>query len=89
MAARPIVTLYTQMLCAYCHRARKLLGERGIEYEETDVTGNAAAREAMARRAGGARTVPQVFVGDVHVGGSDDLARAAESGELDRLLAGG
>lgn len=89
MAARPPVTLYTQMLCAYCHRARKLLEERGIGYEEIDVTGDPGAREAMARRAGGARTVPQVFVGGTHVGGSDDLARAAGSGELDRLLASG
>lgn len=89
MPERPPVTLYTQMLCAYCHRARKILDGRGVAYEEIDVTGDPRAREAMTRRAGGARTTPQVFVGEFHVGGSDDLARAAESGALDRLLAGG
>ncbi len=78
--------MYTQALCGFCDRARRLLAERGIRYREIDVTGNPELRAEMRAAAGGARTVPQVFVHGVHVGGSDELAAAAASGELDRLL---
>ncbi len=86
MAARPEVMVYTQMLCGFCHRAKRLLDQRGVRYREIDVTGKPELRREMLAAAGGARTVPQIFVNGVHVGGFDDLAAAAASGELDRLL---
>ncbi len=86
MVVQPDVTIYTGMLCPYCHRAKKLLEEQGIAFHEIDTTGKSDARKEMIRRSGGANTVPQVFVGDIHVGGSDKLAQAANSGELNRLL---
>ncbi len=88
MTTTPDVIIYTQMLCGYCYRAKKLLTERGIAFREIDVTADPAQRAEMASAAG-ARTVPQIFVNGTHVGGSDDLAAAASSGELDRLLADG
>ena len=81
----PQVTVYTSGWCGYCMRAKALLDGRGISYTEIDVDGNRAKREEMIARSG-RRTVPQVFVGEHHVGGSDDLAAAARNGELDRLL---
>lgn len=82
------VTIYTSALCGYCHRAKSLLKRKGVAFTEHDVTFSSAARREMAERAGGSRTVPQIFIGDAHVGGSDDLARLDASGELDALLAG-
>ncbi|MBS1199940.1 MAG: glutaredoxin [Proteobacteria bacterium] len=81
----PPVTIYSSAWCGYCMRAKALLDSRGIAYKEIDVDGNRALREEMIARSG-RRTVPQVFIGEHHVGGSDDLAAAARSGELDRLL---
>jgi glutaredoxin 3 len=81
----PEVTIYTSAWCGYCMRAKALLDGKGIAYREIDVDGNRALREEMIARSG-RRTVPQVFIGEHHVGGSDDLAAAARSGELDRLL---
>jgi glutaredoxin 3 len=83
--AAPIVTMYSSAWCGYCVRAKALLDSRGIAYREIDVDGNWALRQEMVARSG-RRTVPQIFIGEHHVGGSDDLARAARSGELDRLL---
>jgi glutaredoxin 3 len=84
MHAAP-VTIYTSAWCGYCRRAKALLDGKGIAYREIDVDGNRALREEMIARSG-RRTVPQVFIGEHHVGGSDDLAAAARTGELDRLL---
>lgn len=81
----PAVTIYTSAWCGYCMRAKALLDSKGITYREVDVDGNRALREEMIARSG-RRTVPQVFIGERHVGGSDDLAAAARTGELDRLL---
>ena len=81
----PAVTIYTSAWCGYCIRAKALLDSRGIAYREIDVDGNRALREEMIARSG-RRTVPQVFVGGQHIGGSEELAAAAQSGELDRLL---
>jgi glutaredoxin 3 len=78
----PEVTIYTSAWCGYCMRAKALLDGKGIAYREIDVDGNRALREEMIARSGR----PQVFIGERHVGGSDDLAAAARSGELDRLL---
>ncbi len=86
MGAAPDVVVYTQMLCGFCYRAKRLLGDRGIAFREIDVTGNPELRAEMMTAAGGARTVPQIFINGFHVGGSDELAAAAASGELDRLL---
>lgn len=81
----PAVTVYTSAWCGYCMRAKALLDSKGIAYTEIDVDGSRAKREEMIARSG-RRTVPQIFVGGHHIGGSDDLAAAAKSGELDRLL---
>ena len=79
------VSIYTSAWCGYCMRAKALLDDKGIPYEEIDVDGNRARREEMMARSG-RRTVPQIFIGGHHLGGSEELAAAAESGELDRLL---
>lgn len=82
------VTIYTTALCGYCHRAKSLLASKGVAFTEHDVTFSSAKRQEMMQRAGGRITVPQIFIGDVHVGGSDDLAQLEASGKLDALLAG-
>jgi glutaredoxin 3 len=83
----PRVEIYTKAFCPYCSRAIALLGRKGIAYDEHDITMGGPKRAEMIARADGGTTVPQVFVGGTHVGGSDDLAEAERSGELDRLLA--
>lgn len=80
------VKVYTTFTCPYCHRAKALLEKKGVAFEEIDVTMDPGLREEMVRKAGGRRTVPQVFVGDRHVGGSDELVRLERTGELDALL---
>lgn len=84
---RPI-TIYTTMFCPYCHSAKRLLTKKGAEFTEIDVTMKPGIREEMIRRAGGERTVPQIFIGEHHVGGSDELHALDAKGELDALLAG-
>lgn len=79
------VTIYTSAWCGYCARAKALLDRKGIAYREIDVDGDAAHRREMIARSG-RRTVPQVFIGTLHIGGSDELASLDRSGELDRLL---
>ena len=86
MGTAPDVVVYTQMLCGFCYQAKRLLDDRGVVYREIDVTGNPSLRAEMASVAGGAGTVPQIFIDGIHIGGSDDLAAAAASGKLDRLL---
>ena len=81
------VEIYTTPTCPYCHAAERLLQKKGIAYTETDVSRDPDLREAMVQRAGGRRTVPQIFVGGVHVGGSDDLHALEHAGKLDPLLA--
>ena len=82
----PKVEIYTQWGCGYCHRAKALLDSKGIAYEEIDVTMGGPKRAEMAQRAPGARTVPQIFIGDQVIGGSDDLAALERAGKLDGLL---
>ncbi|RMF98470.1 MAG: glutaredoxin 3 [Gammaproteobacteria bacterium] len=79
------VVMYTQAFCGYCMAARRLLKRKGIDFEEIDVTMDADRRREMMERSG-RRTVPQIFVGDTHVGGYDDLAALDAAGELDALL---
>ena len=81
------VTIYTTKLCPYCFAAKRLLKQKGIAYEEIDVTFDPGARQAMTDRAEGRHTVPQIFVGDHHVGGCDDLFALDDKGELDGLVA--
>lgn len=84
----PHIDIYTKFGCGYCARAKRLLDEKGVEYQEHDITMGGEARQDMMRRAPNARTVPQIFIGDTHVGGSDDLAALERAGRLDDLLAG-
>jgi glutaredoxin 3 len=84
----PQVTIYTTELCGYCRMAKRLLQAKGVAYDEIDVGRNPARREEMIDRAGGRYTVPQIFIGDTHVGGSDDLHALDRAGRLDPLLAG-
>jgi len=79
------VTIYTTPICPYCVRAKDLLKKKGAAFEEVDVFMDMDARVEMEKRSG-RRTVPQIFVGDVHVGGSDDLAALEQCGRLDPLL---
>ncbi len=81
------VEIYTKAFCPYCSRAMRLLAAKGAEVEEIDITMGGPRRAEMLARADGRTTVPQIFVGDRHVGGSDDLADLDRAGELDALLA--
>lgn len=82
------VTVYSSLFCPYCHSAKALLKKKGISFEEIDVMANPSRKPEMIERAGGRKTVPQIFIGDVHVGGSDDLHRLESQGKLDPLLGG-
>ena len=81
------VEIYTTPTCPYCHAAKALLADKGAAYTEISVV-DPVLREAMTARSHGRRTVPQIFVGDVHVGGYDDMAALDRQGGLDPLLAG-
>jgi glutaredoxin 3 len=81
------VEIYTTPICPYCFRAKRLLDAKGVTYREIDVMGDNEKRGEMMRRSG-RRTVPQIFIGDTHVGGSDDLYALEQAGRLDALLAG-
>ena len=81
----PAVVMYTTGWCPYCSRARKLLESKGVAFEEFDVESQPEKRAEMQARSG-RRTVPQIFIGDHHVGGSDDLHALEEAGKLDALL---
>ena len=81
------ITIYTTASCPYCIRAKALLKHKGAAYDEIDVGRDHALRQEMTARARGRRTVPQIFVGDTHVGGCDDLYALDQQGRLDPLLA--
>jgi glutaredoxin 3 len=82
----PPVTIYTKSWCPYCSAAKDLLKEKRVNFTEIQVK-NAEEQAAMAKKAKGRSTVPQIFIGDRHVGGCDDLYALDDKGELDRLLA--
>ncbi len=82
------VTVYSAKLCPYCTAAKQLLENKGVGFEEIDVTFNPSGRRAMSERAGGATSVPQIFIGDHHVGGCDQLFQLDKDGGLDPLLTG-
>ena len=84
---QPAVTLYTSDWCPYCRRARDLLAQKKVDFSEINVEDDLKFREELIARSN-RRTVPQIFIGDTHVGGCDELFELAQSGELDRLLQG-
>ena len=82
------VTIYTRMMCGYCAAAKRLLDRKGVAYTEHDASFSPELRQEMIGRAGGRSTFPQVFIGDLHVGGSDELHALDREGRLDAMLAG-
>jgi glutaredoxin 3 len=82
------VVIYTKSTCSYCHAAKALLRKKNAPFQEISVDGDRAAQEAMAVKANGRWTVPQIFIGDAHVGGCDDIHALEAAGKLDPLLAG-
>jgi glutaredoxin 3 len=80
------VEIYTKTFCPYCARAKKLLGDKNVSFEEYEISMGGEKRQEMIQRAGGRTTVPQIFIGGQHVGGSDDLAALERDGKLDALL---
>ncbi|MEP3420757.1 MAG: glutaredoxin 3 [Erythrobacter sp.] len=84
----PTIDIYTKFTCPFCVRAKRLLSQKGVEFNEFDISMGGPKRDEMVARAPQARTVPQIFIGDTHVGGSDELAALEASGQLDALLAG-
>jgi len=84
----PKIVIYTTPFCPYCLRAKRLLAQKGATFEEIDVSGDWEARAKLVQKAGGLTTVPQIWIGDAHVGGSDELHALERAGKLDALLAG-
>ena len=82
------VEIYTKIFCGYCVRAKRLLEAKGVDFEEYDITLGGPKRSEMLQRANGRTTVPQIFIDDRHVGGSDDLHELERNGKLDPLLNG-
>jgi glutaredoxin 3 len=83
----PKIDIYTTNLCGYCAAAKDLLRKKGAAFNEIDVSYDPAERERMSQRAGGRRSVPQIFIGSTHVGGCDDIHALDAKGGLDSLLA--
>jgi glutaredoxin 3 len=81
------VEIYTSPLCGFCHSAKRLLTSKGVEFSEVDIAVQPERRAEMMQRANGGRTVPQIFIGDEHVGGCDDLFALEHAGKLDGVLA--
>jgi len=82
----PKVEIYTKAFCGFCARAKRLLDAKGVDYAEYDITMGGPDNAEMLRRNPAARTVPQIFIGDKLVGGSDDLAALEAVGKLDAML---
>ncbi|MGJ8615752.1 MAG: glutaredoxin 3 [Sulfitobacter sp.] len=81
------VEIYTSPLCGFCHAAKRLLNQKGVSFSEVNVLAQPERKAEMVQRANGGRTVPQIFIGDTHVGGSDELHELERAGKLDALLA--
>lgn len=84
----PTIDIYSKFGCPFCVRAKHLLDKKGAKYNEFDITMGGKKRDEMIKRAPQARTVPQIFIGETHVGGSDELAALEAAGKLDALLEG-
>ncbi len=82
------IEIYTSPLCGFCHAAKRLLTAKGASFTEIDLSRQPDRRAEMVRRAEGGRTVPQIFIGDIHVGGCDELHALDRAGKLDPLLKG-
>lgn len=82
------VEIYTTQLCGYCHAAKRLLSSKGVNFNEVDVSVDPQRRAQMMQRSNGGRTVPQIFINDTHVGGSDELHALEHAGKLDAMLNG-
>jgi glutaredoxin 3 len=83
----PKIDIYTRPMCGFCSSAKRLLDSKGVEYNETNIWSVEGARDEMLVRSNGGQTVPQIFIGDVHVGGCDDLFALERAGKLDPMLA--
>jgi glutaredoxin 3 len=83
----PLVEIYTKTFCPYCWRAKMLLESKGVAFQEISVDFGGAEKEKMVQRARGRTTVPQIFIGEFHVGGCDDLIALERDGKLDGLIA--
>lgn len=81
------IEIYTSPLCGFCHAAKRLLKEKGAKFSEVNVLAQPGRKAEMIKRANGGRTVPQIFIGDTHVGGCDELYALERAGKLDSLLA--
>ena len=81
------IEIYTSPLCGFCHAAKRLLTQKGASFSEIDVFADPSRKPEMIQRSNGGRTVPQIFIGDTHVGGCDDLYALERAGKLDPLLA--
>ena len=86
--AQPRIDIYSKFHCPFCVRAKALLDEKGVGFNEFDITMGGPKREEMLERAPGASTVPQIFIGDTHIGGCDELMALEASGKLDLMLEG-
>ena len=84
----PQIEIYTSPLCGFCHMAKRLLKKKGAAFTEIDIWSEPGRKPEMIDRAGGRRTVPQIFIGDIHVGGCDELHALERAGKLDAMLAG-
>ena len=82
------VKIYTTTYCGFCDQAKSLMRRRGIDFEEIDVTGNDELRVKLVEMSGGLRTVPQIFIGDTHVGGFDRLSELDKAGKLMPMVEG-
>ena len=82
----PVVEIYTKTFCNYCWRAKMLLESKGVEFKEISVDFGGAEKQQMVQRARGRTTVPQIFIGETHVGGCDDLMALERDGKLDPLI---
>ena len=82
------IEIYTTRYCPYCIAAKRLLSQKGVDFTEIDVSTDAKGRSRMVARANGRMTVPQIFIGPIHVGGYDDLYALDQAGQLDVLLGG-
>lgn len=82
-----MIEIYTSPLCGFCHSAKRLLNQKGVSFSEINVALSPQRKAEMIDRAGGRRTVPQIFIGETHIGGCDDLFDLETKGKLDALLA--
>lgn len=80
------VDIYSSPLCGFCHAAKRLLKQKGVNFSEINVLTNPSRKPEMIQRANGGHTVPQIFIGDIHVGGCDELYAMERAGKLDTLL---